>query len=203
MKKNWRERIYFWFRPQMEKDLFGLLKIVSEDTDMTLGTVLHGFVPRHENTCSILFKPAVDAFFYKRVGFFDAADTAVVEMYSSSAGRTGKIVKTDISVRRYVKKLARRLSEAGIHTVKPGDLSVWREEWQHAQQLGKKICYFMAARYELKDFEMYEYGFPRFERRVIEQVLRELSVEFRRDEDDSPKLKNMASLTAYYLFLVI
>ncbi len=154
MIKKFFEKSYFWFRPRLEKQLFDVMKQVSGECNFGLDTRMYEYNPDVPYGREKLYKPAVDAFFFKVLKrVWRASETAEFWVYVDAENGVRNFVCSDTTVGNYVRCLAKVLkNEKGL------ELKVqenWSKLWQNSQMQGKKVFDNLYAVYKLETSSLY------------------------------------------------
>ena len=199
MIKKFFEKLYFWFRPRLEKQLFEVMREVSGEHNFGLDTRMYEYNPDVPYSKERLYKPAVDAFFFRVLNkVWSVSET--VKLMDCVRDRTGwhKIISSNTTVGDYVHALAKVLKKEKGLQLKIHEN--WSQLWLESQVRGKKVFNCLNARYNLATYTFYLdncAGYADDELHIMrEKICRELEIE---PQKLPSGLNEIASVLAFYV----
>ena len=183
-----KEKLYFKFRPKLEKNLYEIIK--QGETSVSLDTVLYDFL-REEDEGKLL-KIAVDAYFYKLFFVFDALKTARAK--NLERGLAKVYVERDITVADYIARLAKVIAEDGKHIPEVNeDIKML---WGEMQERAKLVLFYLQKKHRLCFYDLYAYGVPNYSREDLHLIHQEIKSLLVSDIDFSASVTNWATWIA-------
>lgn len=198
MIEKFFEKLYFWFRPRLEKQLLEVMKQVSGEKNICSITRLYEYNPDVPYGKERLYKPAVDAFFFKVLNRVWSASETIEFWERTDEYGVHKFINSDTTVGNYVRCLAKVLRrEKGLKLKVQKD---WSELWQNSQIRGKKVFDYLYGCYRFETRSFYAddcAGYSGSGRHKMQKgICYKLGIKYQ----DVPKaLNDVASMLAFYV----
>lgn len=199
MIKKFFEKSYFWFRPRLEEQLLEVMKQVSGERNICWVTRLYEYNSDVPYGRERLYKPAVDAFFFKVLNrVWRASETAEFWEYVDVEDDVRKFVCGDTTVGNYIRCLAKVLkNEKGLELKVQED---WPKLWQNSQMQGKKVFDNLYSVYKLETSSLYAdncAGYTgSFRHKMQKMICYRLGI---KHQEVPPALSDVASMVAFYV----